>query len=87
MKPFTEEQKMYIFRSLEPRGNAIMNMVTQRPDLCWDNNIKELELIRDILGCLIDEEETIKGVITAPKSQLEDAIEFATNWCEQLNNK
>jgi hypothetical protein len=32
-------------------------------------------------------QENIKGLITKPKSQLQDAIEFATKYCEQNNLK
>ena len=86
MKQFTDKEKGYVFRYLEPRADAIMDMVRQNPNERFDNEIRELEVIKSILEKMIDN-ETITGVITQPKSQLEDAIEFATKMSEQLNNK
>jgi hypothetical protein len=83
MKKLTELQKQYIYTSLDPRANAIMNMVDKRPDLCWDAQIEELELIKSIFEYMVDDEEMTAGVITVPKSQLEDAIEFATQMVQQ----
>jgi len=83
MKQLTELQKQYIYISLDPRANAIMNMVDKRPDLCWDAQIEELEVIKSIFEWMVQDEEMTEGVITVPKSQLEDAIDFATKMCEQ----
>ena len=89
MKQLNDEQVKYIFRSLEPRAEALMEMIRIKPDLNWNTQINELSLIKHILEDLIDEEvpETVTGVLTTPKSQLQDAIEFATKYCEQNNLK
>lgn len=76
MKQFTNEQKLYVFNSLEPRAESIMDMVRQNPDKRWDNEIKELELIKSIFVYMIDETEMVTGVITVPKSQMEDVTQM-----------
>jgi hypothetical protein len=58
MKQFTDEQKVYLQEMyLEPRANAIMEMVSDRTDLNWSSNIQELKLIKTILEDMIDEEK------------------------------
>jgi hypothetical protein len=39
--------------------------------------------INDIIKKIEPKQETITGVLTAPKSQLEDCIKFATKMVEQ----
>jgi hypothetical protein len=71
MKQLNDEQVKYIFRTLEPRAEALMEMVRQRPDLNWNAQITELSLIKHILEDLIDEEvpETVTGVLTTPSKE------------------
>ena len=62
--------------------------------------LREREDINIVDQCMLDiifmdivkkldphNQENIKGLITKPKSQLQDAIEFATKYCEQNNLK
>ena len=57
MKQLTDEQKVYLQEEyLEPRANAIMEMVSNRIDLNWSAEIEELKLIKTILQDMIDEE-------------------------------
>ena len=65
MKQFTEEQKLYVFHSLEPRAEAIMEMVRDNPEIRWDNHIKELELIKTIFEDMVDD-------APAPPRSIED---------------
>ena len=47
--------------------------------------VEELETIKCIFIKMLNKnkEETIRGVITKPKSALEDLIEFSTTFCEE----
>lgn len=53
----TQRQIDYLFYTfLDPRSNAIMDMVNSRPDLRWDAEIEELEFIKEILKIFVDDE-------------------------------
>lgn len=75
----TNEQKQYIYTFIGPRSDAIMDMVKQNPNERFDNEIKELELIKNIIKVFVDKK--IRGVITAPKTK--ESIEVVT---EIVNN-
>lgn len=82
MKQLTEEQKGYVFRTLQPRAEAIMNLKIQRPDLCWDTNIEELALIKtifeDMIGEIVDEREEFKELETK-----DECVQFLNEYLER----
>jgi hypothetical protein len=83
MKQLNDEQVKYIFRSLEPRAEALMEMIRIKPDLNWNTQINELSLIKHILEDLIDEEvpETVTGVLTTPLKEPRDIDETYREMC------
>jgi hypothetical protein len=61
--------------------NACVDILKEEPTLtAYKAALEELEEV-----ILDQESKTVRGVITAPKSALEQTIEFATKMCEKNN--
>ncbi len=59
--------------------NACVDILKEEPNMIAYK--AALEELQEVIAQ--QESKTIRGVITAPKSALEQAIEFATEWVEK----
>jgi hypothetical protein len=79
----TSKEKHIIVQRLDIYADTLMSIMSEDTNGEHRLYIEDLELIKSIFQKMLEEDELITGVLTKPKSQLEDAIEFATQMCKK----